>query len=133
MGTSGSPHKLPAQVENNLLRITQEALANALKHARATQVKVNIAYDPGKVSLRILDDGVGFDTNNSAIFYAGHFGLLDMSERAEKMGGSFSLVSMPRQGTEIIIEYTEKDELASDDTQAGLPARLPAASQTETA
>ncbi len=133
VGTSGSPHKLPAQVENNLLRITQEALANALKHARATQVKVNIAYDPGKVSLRILDDGVGFDTNNSAIFYAGHFGLLDMSERAEKMGGSFSLVSMPRQGTEIIIEYTEKDELASDDTQAGLPARLPAASQTETA
>jgi len=133
VGTSGSPRKLPAQVENNLLRITQEALANALKHARATQINVNLAYDPGKIWLRIQDDGAGFDTNNSAIVYAGHFGLLDMSERAEKMGGTFSVVSTPREGTEIIIEYTEKDELASCETQAVRQVHLPATSQTETA
>jgi signal transduction histidine kinase len=124
---------LPPQAENNLLRITQEALSNALKHARATQISINLAYDPGKVWLRIQDDGVGFDTNNSAIVYAGHFGLLDMSERAEKMGGSFSVVSMPRQGTEIIIEYTERDEPASFETQTVDQAQVPATSQTETA
>jgi signal transduction histidine kinase len=133
VGTSGSPRKLPALVENNLLRITQEALTNALKHARATQINVHLAYDPGKVCLRIQDDGVGFDTNNSAIVYAGHFGLLDMSERAEKMGGSFSVVSIPEQGTRIIIEYTEKDEVATGETQAAGQAHLPANSPTETA
>jgi signal transduction histidine kinase len=133
VGTSGSPRKLPPQVENNLLRITQEALANALKHARASQIIVNLNYDPGKVWLRIKDDGIGFDTNNNAIFYAGHFGLLDMSERAEKLGGAFSVVSNPREGTEIIIEYTEKAHLASGETRPIRRVPLPANSQTETA
>ena len=59
--TSGRPRKLPPQVENNLLRIAQEALANALKHARASH-QMRLAYAPKKVSLRISDDGVGFDT-----------------------------------------------------------------------
>jgi signal transduction histidine kinase len=111
VGTSGERRKLPAQVENNLLRITQEALANALKHAHASQITVNLDYDPGKVCLRVQDNGSGFDTDNSSIVYAGHFGLLDMSERAEKMGGTFSIVSLPGNGTEIIVEYYEKEEI----------------------
>ena len=68
--TSGAPRKLPPQVENNLLRIAQEALANALKHARATRITVYLAYDPGKVSLRVQDDGVGFDTVTRRSFMA---------------------------------------------------------------
>jgi signal transduction histidine kinase len=133
VGTSGSPHKLPAQVENNLLRITQEALANSLKHARATQINVSLAYDPGKVWLRIQDDGVGFDTNNSAIMYAGHFGLLDMSERAEKMGGTFSVTSASGQGTEIIVGYAEKDEPPAVETESVRQVNFPANPKTEIA
>jgi signal transduction histidine kinase len=133
VGTSGRSRKLPAQVENNLLRITQEALTNALKHARATQISVSLDFTPGKVRLRIQDDGVGFDTNNSAIVYAGHFGLLDMSERAEKMGGTFSVVSLPRQGSEIIVEYAEKDEPRSGEARAARLAPVPAASETNVA
>ena len=60
--TSGQPRKLAAPVENNLLRIAQEALANALKHAHATQIIVKLDYEPDRVCLRICDDGVGFDT-----------------------------------------------------------------------
>jgi signal transduction histidine kinase len=133
VGTSGASRKLPAQVENNLLRITQEALTNAIKHARATEIKVSLAYRPGKVRLRIQDNGVGFDTNNSAIVYAGHFGLLDMSERAEKMGGAFSVSSAPGQGTEIIVEYAAKDESANGEAQILHRTPVPAASQTEIA
>ena len=59
--TSGPPRKLPPQMENNLLRIAQEALANALKHAHASRIAVHLDYEPGKVSLRVTDDGVGFD------------------------------------------------------------------------
>ncbi len=123
--TSGVPRKLPPQVENNLLRIAQEALANALKHARAGRIAVHLAYDPGKVCLRVQDDGVGFDTNNRAVIYGGHFGLLDMSERAEKMGGRFSLCSVPGQGTEIRAEFAEKREgvaAAGPERQFQLPA-----------
>jgi signal transduction histidine kinase len=107
--TSGAPRKLAPQVENNLLRIAQEASANALKHAHAGRITVRLVYAPGKVSLRVRDDGAGFDTNNSAVVYSGHFGLLDMSERAEKMGGSFSMLSAPGKGCEIIVEVADKE------------------------
>jgi signal transduction histidine kinase len=122
--TSGISRRLPPQAENNLLRIAQEAVTNGLKHARARKITVHLAYFPNKVCLRVEDDGVGFDTNNSAVIYGGHFGLLDMSERAEKMGGSFSMVSTPGQGAAIIVEITDKGQAAASEleTQAQLPA-----------
>lgn len=106
--TSGVPRKLAATVENNLLRIAQEALANALKHARASQIIVRLEYAPGRFCLRIRDDGIGFDTTSHATIYGGHFGLLDMSERAEKIGGSFSMISASGQGTEITVGVPDK-------------------------
>jgi signal transduction histidine kinase len=106
--TSGQPRKLAAPVENNLLRIAQEALANALKHAHASQIIVKLNYEPNRVCLRVCDDGVGFDTTCHATIYGGHFGLLDMSERAEKIGGTFSMVSAGGQGTEIVVAVGDK-------------------------
>jgi signal transduction histidine kinase len=106
--TSGEPRKLAALVENNLLRIAQEALANALKHARASQIIVKLNYEPNRVRLRVCDDGVGFDTTCHATIYGGHFGLLDMSERAGKIGGTFSMVSASGQGTEIVVTVADK-------------------------
>jgi signal transduction histidine kinase len=111
--TSGPPRRLPPHMENNLLRIAQEALANALKHARARRIAVLLQYLPGKVSLRVTDDGAGFDTADRSVLYGGHFGLLDMSERAEKMGGRYSMISNPGQGTEIRVEVAEPEETAS--------------------
>jgi signal transduction histidine kinase len=106
--TAGEPRKLAAPVENNLLRIAQEALANVLKHAHASQITVKLNYAPDRVCLRVCDDGVGFDTTCHATIYGGHFGLLDMSERAEKIGGVFSMISAPGQGTEIIVAVGDK-------------------------
>jgi signal transduction histidine kinase len=106
--TSGLPRKLAAPVENNLLRIAQEALANALKHAHASEILVKLDYEPGRVCLRVCDDGVGFDTTCHATIYGGHFGLLDMSERAEKIGGAFSMSSGPNRGTQIIVGVADR-------------------------
>lgn len=105
--TSGQFRKLASPVENNLLRIAQEALSNAIKHAHASQITVKLNYEPSRVSLHVSDDGVGFDTTSHATIYGGHFGLLDMSERAEKIGGAFSMVSAPGQGTEIIVRVAD--------------------------
>jgi signal transduction histidine kinase len=108
--TSGAPFKLPLHVESNFLRIAQEALTNALKHAQARHIDVFLSYEQDKVRLRVNDDGIGFERESTPAVYTSHFGLMDMSERTEKMGGSFSLVSTLGRGTEIIVEVAERQE-----------------------
>jgi len=107
--TAGTPRKLAVQLENNLLRVAQEAITNALKHAHAAKLIVELTYAPGRIRLRISDDGIGFDVNDPLPFSEGHFGLLDMSERAEKMGGSLAVKSAPGRGTEIVVEVANKE------------------------
>ena len=103
----GTTRKLPAVVEHNLLRVTQEALANALKHSSANRITVELRYEPSRIQLRICDDGIGFDYHAIGQPGGGHFGLLDMRERAEKIGAEFSLASSPGKGTEIVFLINE--------------------------
>ena len=115
--SSGTARKLPAVIEHNLLRAAQEALANALKHSGAKKIIVALNYEPSSVQLRICDDGKGFDYHTVGQPGGGHFGLLDMRERAEKIGAEFSLASRPGTGTEIVLVITET-------TAAHAPERL---------
>jgi signal transduction histidine kinase len=92
----GAPRALPPDVESALLRVGQEALANAVKHARASQVELTLAYAPGIVRLTVQDDGDGFAPG--ALAYApadaaGGFGLLGMRERLAALGGSLTATS----------------------------------------
>jgi len=98
---SGTPRHLPGWVGNHLLRIGQEAVANAVKHAQAREVGVEVDYQPEALRLRIRDDGRGFDAGDSTASERGHFGLLGMKERAEKIHGRFEIVTAPGQGTTI--------------------------------
>lgn len=102
----GTPEKLPTLTEHNLLRIAQEALANAFKHSGAKKIVVSLDYEADKVRLAIRDDGAGFDIKTARTAKGGHFGLLNMRERAEKIGARFSLVSRPGTGTEIAVVVT---------------------------
>lgn len=99
----GTPRKLPTLTEHNLLRIGQEGLANAFKHSSAKKINVSIAYEPNLVRLTISDDGIGFDVQSTDLARRGHFGLLDMRERAEKIGGELSLTTQRGNGTNLII------------------------------
>ena len=83
-----------------LYRITQEALSNALKHAQASKVNVSLEFVPDGVEFRVQDDGRGFDPAASV---AGH-GLRNMRQRAEELGGAFSLESSTAEGTQVIIK-----------------------------
>jgi signal transduction histidine kinase len=105
--SAGVPRKLPAVAEHNLLRVAQEAIANALKHSGAKQIMVVLEYEPSQMQLRISDDGRGFDIATAGQASNGHFGLLDMRERAEKIGARFSVASRPGHGTEILIHITD--------------------------
>lgn len=98
----GSPVRLPSPVEMNLLRIGQEAVANAVKHGRARNVSIELRYAPASVCLTVRDDGQGFTAGQSSP--AGHFGLLDMRERAQSMGSHLRVESESGRGTNIAVE-----------------------------
>ena len=102
----GTAYPLPAEVENNLLRIGQEALTNAIKYADACEVRVELAYEGTQCILRVKDDGRGFGVGS--IPRVGGFGLLGMSERAEHIGAQLTIQSQPEQGTEIVVIINRK-------------------------
>jgi signal transduction histidine kinase len=99
----GAFRPLSPQVENNLLRIGQEAINNAVRHARAQTVRVHLAFDTDSVQLSVHDDGRGFDPRPRDSGSAGHFGLVGMRERADEMGGAFTIKSGAGEGTEVSV------------------------------
>jgi len=104
---TGDPVRLPAAVEMNLLRIGQEAVANAIKHGRARRVNARLQFDESKVRLSVTDDGRGFHPQDATP--TGHFGLLDMRERAQSMGCVLQVESEPERGTTVFVEIPVKE------------------------
>jgi signal transduction histidine kinase len=95
----GHPVKLGPKVEENLLRITQEVLTNAIRHAQAAHFSGRLAFGKRQVRLLLLDNGRGFDPS---ISHDG-FGLTGIRERVEGMGGRLCLRTAPGRGTAILI------------------------------
>jgi signal transduction histidine kinase len=102
--TKGQVRPLPETVEENLLRIGQEALTNVIKHSGSTLVKIEVDFQPVRVVLEVKDNGIGFLADSSARPQNGHFGLLGMSERAKRLSGRFTLTSSPGGGTTVHVE-----------------------------
>ncbi|MGH9454304.1 MAG: histidine kinase, partial [Terriglobia bacterium] len=94
----GTPQPLASEVESNLLRISQEALANSLRHSGAKKIEVAIIFGTRHVQLRIRDDGAGFDPHLSSGPDRG-LGLTTMQTRAQSMGGRLRIKSRPGDGT----------------------------------
>jgi signal transduction histidine kinase len=92
---------LPADVEETLLRVAEEALHNALRHAQADTVRVAVSLAEGRVVLTVADDGKGFDVDTPALAAARRLGLASMRERARAVGGTFSVTSTPGRGTTV--------------------------------
>ncbi|CAI2797161.1 Putative two-component system sensor kinase [Pseudomonas [fluorescens] SBW25] len=100
--STGYAERLPSQVEIALFRIGQEAINNVLKHAQAGHVQLALALHDGQVSLRIDDNGKGFDPGQPLDAQdAQHLGLATMHERASLLGGQFICTSAPGGGTQL--------------------------------
>lgn len=95
---SGLTRKLPPDAQLALFRILQECLSNAAKHAEAKTVQVRLDFGEERVHLIVRDDGKGFDPNRTP---RGHYGLLNMRERAMKLGGSVIVDSAPGAGAQV--------------------------------
>ena len=102
--------RLPEHVEVALYRIAQEALQNIVKHANATRAGIELCSEQEAISLRITDDGSGFDvgTASPGDLGGGGYGLRSMAERAELVGGHLEVRSRPGHGTTVIARIPVK-------------------------
>lgn len=98
---SGTPRRLAPVIENNLLRIGQEAITNALKHADPQHVRVKLQFGERRLILEISDDGKGIQTYASRMK---GFGMISMKERAAELKAEFKVHTTPTQGTTIQLD-----------------------------
>jgi len=92
---------LPETVEIVILRIVQEALQNARKHAQPSSIRIRLASDASGWTVEVRDDGRGFDSDDPPVSGRRHFGLQFMRERAELIGARFEVRSSPNLGTAV--------------------------------
>ena len=102
----GSEYQVSAMIGYNLLKLAQEAITNALKHAKATKLSIILTYKDALVSLSITDNGCGFQPNLDN----GGFGLLSISERCDRIGGQLLINSILGKGTEILVEIPLEEQ-----------------------
>jgi signal transduction histidine kinase len=95
---------IPGLISDNLLRIGQEAMTNVLKHSQAGMIGIDLTVSAVSVTLAISDDGRGLADRSPASKGAGHFGLVGMDERAQRIGGSLTIGIRPGGGTLVQIE-----------------------------
>lgn len=100
---AGTPHPRFGKIEDQLLRIGQEAITNAVRHARATLIKLEIQHGDGTLVLRVSDDGIGFDVAQTSEYPEHHYGLISMKERAAEAGGTLTVASSAATGTQITV------------------------------
>ena len=99
------------EIETILYRISQESLTNVIRHAQAKQVSINLTHQDGTLSLRIEDDGIGFDPDDPDLQDGRQrLGLLGMQERVDGLGGTLALYSAPGQGTTLHITLPVPEE-----------------------
>ncbi|MBT1702475.1 response regulator [Chryseosolibacter indicus] len=99
----GVVEELPQEFKINYYRIAQEAINNAVKHADARTINVQLSEDDGIVQMMIEDDGKGIELS-SDYDQSVHHGLINMRERAETMGGKLTIESDGKRGTLVIVE-----------------------------
>jgi signal transduction histidine kinase len=95
---TGTPYRKP-DLDEQLFRLGQEAIRNAVAHAKASRIRVELNYDRDSIVLRVTDNGCGFELPAGATRSSLHWGLAIMEERARKIGADFRLVTRPGEGT----------------------------------
>jgi ligand-binding sensor domain-containing protein/two-component sensor histidine kinase len=110
---SGTYRPLPSQTEDQLLRIAQEAVTNAVRHAQPDHIEIQLRYAENRIAVTVEDDGRGFSGDAPSI-REGHYGLTGMKERAEQMGGSLTVSSKAGQGTRVQVEIPQNTPRMKD-------------------
>ncbi|MEU7689874.1 GAF domain-containing sensor histidine kinase [Microbispora hainanensis] len=103
-GESPDDRDLAPEIEVAVLRVAQEALHNAVRHARAARIDVRLSHREATLVLEVTDDGVGFDSTGPNGAGVHGLGLPSMSDRAQAVGGTLTVSSAPGRGTTVRLE-----------------------------
>ena len=117
--------QVPDVVAGNLFLVAQEAVYNALRHADASRVDVELSFaEPGMVTVRVCDDGRGFVPGQQPGAADGHFGIEGMRDRISRIGGRWTIDSQVGAGTTITatVPMTGRGASAADAAAAVRPA-----------
>ena len=109
----GTPRDFPAAAELALFRAGQEAVTNALRHAEAAAISVELCYESDAVRLEITDNGRGFDVHE----IAPGSGMLSLRDRAAESGAELSITSRPTEGTQITMALPAIDQMVIEDAK----------------
>jgi ligand-binding sensor domain-containing protein/signal transduction histidine kinase len=104
----GRPFDLDQSTAHELLMVVREALHNAIRHGQPTQVQVNIGFEKNQFSVRVRDNGRGFDPAMASSASNGHYGLVGMKERVKRLGGRLVLKSRSGAGAELTLLIPRK-------------------------
>ena len=94
---------IPPHITHHLRMIAQEAITNALKHAHPTQINLHLSTTPSLLTLRVSDNGQGFDPTAQTHGQPGHFGCIGIRERARKIGAEVKWESEAGKGTAVVV------------------------------
>ncbi|HXE65157.1 MAG TPA: two-component regulator propeller domain-containing protein [Bryobacteraceae bacterium] len=103
VSVKGDASHLPEEVAHHVFRIAQEAVANAVSHAAPHAIHVELRIEANQLRLQIEDDGCGFEPGDAFTSKKGHFGLIGMRERAERIRGRLDLTSGRGKGTRVAV------------------------------
>jgi ligand-binding sensor domain-containing protein/signal transduction histidine kinase len=112
---SGKPFEFQQDTIHELLMVVREAIYNAVRHGRPRKVKLDIAFGKNNCSVRILDDGTGFEPGDLSSLPLGHYGLVGMKERVQRIGGKLVLSSRSGAGTEVTFQVPRSATPSSDE------------------
>jgi signal transduction histidine kinase len=104
LSSTGVPHELHPFLRDEVYSICREAIANAFRHAAASRIEVKIVFLPRKLTVTILDDGVGMSETVRNSGRAGHFGLSGMQAHARRIDATLQLESAPGNGTRVTLQ-----------------------------
>jgi len=102
---------------HDLLMVVREAIYNAVRHGHPRRVEIAVCFHRNECELKITDDGVGFDPETLSSLQGGHYGVVGMQERIQRIGGRLLVNSSPGAGTEVLI-YVPKESVLSEKREA---------------
>lgn len=110
LSVTGQARRFETMLEQQLLRIGEQAVLNSVRHAHPSEVHLKLQYGDSAVRLRVSDNGTGFNTADLVSEDGKHYGLIGMQERADEVGGQLSVTTHPGGGTavEIVIPVTSR-------------------------
>ena len=115
--TSGEIERLPQKIENNIFRIIQEAINNAIKYSGAGVILVTLSQREGNLIISVKDEGCGFDlklVEARSINVESGRGFFNMYERTEYVNGSLTIQSAPNQGTTVTLTVPVKSSISME-------------------